>query len=446
MPAETSLVRRVAWAAALAASAAALIAAVATSALAVFLLQGAEDRRLRDAAVILAGELDAGPPSAEHAEAVVRDESKETSHTGLLFAVLDEGGRFLAGDRRVGVPPRGNYSTEGQGRLRLCWVKANHGWTAVAASAHSLPTSRFALAATVAALLSGAVAWVASRPVARKVIAPLARLRARIAALPVDTKIPADLGPAERVSEVDQLRETLAQLLGRVNQALEQAQRFAANAAHELRTPLTAVRAELELLAEDAALSAGAVEGLARAEKTVAELALLVDRLLILATPRGALGDATEVVSLRDLIEDAVGALAPEERQRIRVEERDASIRGDAVVLGTMVSNAITNALKFGSVVHVGIAVEGREAVVHVDDDGPGVPDEDRDRVFEPFYRSDEARHRRLPGHGLGLALVRHIAETHGGRAAFIAKEERGARLEIRFPLSSESPAIPGPA
>ena len=114
------------------------------------------------------------------------------------------------------------------------------------------------------------------------------------------------------------------------------------------------------------------------------------------------------------------------------MSETDALVRGDAVLLGSMVANAIANALKFGSAVRIGVSVSGEFAIICVDDDGPGITGADRERVFDPFFRTDDALQRRLPGHGLGLALVRHVAEMHGGHASFASKATHGARLEMR--------------
>lgn len=432
-----SLTGRIAWAAALAAGAAALVAAIATSTISAFLLQRAEDRRLHEAAVILADELDEGPPTNEHIKAVVLDEVQETDHTGLLFAVFDGNRRLVAGEDRLQFSMAGPCATY-DGRLRACSARSSNGLHAVAASNHTSPSSLFIIAAFVAALLAGIAAWLASRPLSRTVVAPLARLRSRLADLDVDAEADPDLGPDEHVLEVDELRTTLVHLLGRVNDAIEQARRFAANAAHELRTPLTTVRAELELLAEDAELVSNTRENVLRAGKKISDLAVLVERLLVLATPRNSPRERLEVVSLRDLVDDTISTLQPEERERVTAGESDALVRGDSVLLGTVVANALSNALKYGEHVEVDVGEDGLMAVLRVTDDGPGVPADERERVFEPFSRAGVGSRKVVAGHGLGLALIRHVAEMHGGQASFVETKDRRTRIEVRLPTADE--------
>jgi signal transduction histidine kinase len=287
----------------------------------------------------------------------------------------------------------------------------------------------------MSALLAAALAWLAGRPLSRFVVAPLTRLRERIAELDIDAISHTDIGPSEGVLEVDALRSTIGQMILRVDRALGLAQRFAANAAHELRTPLTSIRGELELLSESIADVTPRANA-SRAEQKLAELSLLVERLLILSVPARSRTDAHEVVSLRDLLEDSIGALPGDDRERVAVSDEDALIRGDSVLLATMIANGVANGLKFGSRVSTRLAVVDGEAVIHIDDDGPGISDTERERAFEPFFRSQDALRRRVPGHGLGLALIRHIAQTHGGNASLVDKAERGARLEIRLPVA----------
>jgi signal transduction histidine kinase len=124
------------------------------------------------------------------------------------------------------------------------------------------------------------------------------------------------------------------------------------------------------------------------------------------------------------------------DRQRLQLAEPrgEVVVYGDVMLLGTLISNA----LEFGSLVRVAVLEADNEAVLLISDDGPGVPVGDRQRVFEPFVRVRSAAARRVPGHGLGLALIAHVARWHGGSAKFIDGSP-GAHLEVRLPRRSAS-------
>jgi two-component system OmpR family sensor kinase len=432
-----SLVTRVARSAVIAASISALSAAVAASSLGAFLLQEAEDRRLFEAAGDLVFLLGDAPLSRDQIRAVVRHEHEETQHAGVRFTISTADGAYVAGEQNVDRPPPDQCSTRGGDRLRICSVTSALGLVVTAASLHTSQTVFFFLAGLAALAFSGLVTWFWSRPMARQAIAPFSRLRERVAAIDVDVGGKADLGSAEHVLEVDELRATIGHLLERVGVALEQAQRFAANAAHELRTPLTAVRAELDLLAEPT-LAHGDAGDLNIARSKVADLILLVEKLLVLATPKQIANEPNEIVSLRDVLEDVVRSLEPGQMRRVQLSDADALVRGDATLLASMFANALVNALKFGNEVRVALTVEERIVSVIIDDDGPGIDEADWERVFEPFNRDRSTQRRRQPGHGLGLALVRHIAESHGGSAFFRRPPRTGARLELLLPTMDD--------
>lgn len=434
-PQSRSLVTRVARSAAMAASFAALLAAVATSSLGALLLQRAEDRRLREAAWVLATELGGEPLGIDRIRAVVRHEHEETQHASISFAVAAADGKLAAGDTPLLRPPVGACATDPAARLRACSVSSPGGLIVTAAAIQALETPLFLLAAMAAVAFTGAMTWWWSRPVARAAVAPLSRLRERVAAIDVERSADANLGSSEGVTEVDELRAALGQLIEGLSHALAHAQRFAGNAAHELRTPLTAVRAELDLLAEDQTPAVSPSDGLATVRTKVSELSALVERLLILAAPKSAMATLpTEIVSLRDVIEDVVRALPKEQQARVALPDTDALVRGDAVLLSTLFANGVSNALKFGQNARVGLSLAQGRAIVTIDDDGQGVDEASRERVFEPFFRGENALRRRVPGHGLGLALIRHVAESHQGHAHLGEHAGGGARLLIELP------------
>lgn len=398
---------------------AALITAFTTGGFAAVLLERAEDRRLQEAAVVLGTELE----HAGDVAATVAAEQAETTHMGVVFAVFEASRARIAGDPRITWLSAGRCDAL-RTDFRACAIGAGSR-VVVAGAAYASPLPLLLAAALLAALFAGGLAFVASRPLAAGVVAPLSELQRRLRSSGIAR---ADLGPDSGVLEVDALRAALAELLRRIDEALTHATRFAADAAHELRTPLSTVQAELELLGNEDTFSA---ETLARLRTTVSRLSVLVERLLILAT----LGErgATELVSLRDVLEDTVQALPAPERDRVKLEvSGDLSLHGDATLLTSMVSNALSNGLKFGRTVTARLTAE----VLQFDDDGPGIPLEERQQVFEPLYRGKAARAAGVAGHGLGLALIAHVARHHHGTASF-DDGAPGARLTLRFPSPS---------
>lgn len=451
LPSSRSLLGRVAFGAAISAAIAALLAASVTSVLAAYLTRRAHDRRLMDAALVLAGELEEGLHGEFSVPVIVADEQRETLHTGLAFGVFDAQppSRLLAGDPRV--PALLTASCADAAHLRACAVPARASLWVVAADVPENVTPLLALSSALAALLAGLGAWLASRPIARWLMGPLSELRQEVGAIDFASTHSLDLGPAAGIAEVDALRSAIAELLARVASALRQAERFAADAAHELRTPLTTIRGELELLSEDASIRPDVHASLARAGRRTLELQTLLERLLVLALPDESGWSASELVSLQELAEDMIAPLADAERARISLAEPvgEVLVRGDTTLLNLLFSNSLGNALKFGRRVSVRAFADPPDVVLRVDDDGPGVPAEQRELVFEPFVRLRAAGEPPVVGHGLGLALIAHVARRHGGIAQFVG-EAPGAHLEVRLPRASDthtpSPARPSTA
>jgi signal transduction histidine kinase len=381
-----------------------------------------EQDRLIEAARTLAVELD--EPDADVAW-VIGDETRELAGSGIDIAVFD-GDRHLGGETLERAPD-GCIATAAR---RTCEVRGAR-WIAVASRLRTTEyESRDALmialgmSVAVAAALSALLGWLAARWSLR----PLLGLTARVEGTRDDEEN-VDLGPREGIAEVDALRAALETTLARLKIALDHSRRFAGDAAHELRTPLTAIAGELELLAEVRA-EPDDVESIARTRRVVARLASLVERLLVLAIPQRD-REALEDVQLDECIEDRVAELAPAQRSRVTLTLMTDTPRlaGDASLLTAMVSAGLENALKFSEgPVQLSLSQRGAALVVTIDDSGPGVASVDRERLFRPFERASSA-----PGHGIGLALVAHVAALHRGKVAFVDGAP-GARLEITLP------------
>lgn len=394
------------------------------------------DTRLRGATNILADELleDRDEQGAgDSMAATLADENDELVTSGIRLAVFHQG-RLVAGDAWVRPVPAGECITHGAigSRSRGC-ARDFEQYVLVAAELSqdaSLPWI-YGSAGLLALLVGAVLAGLASVPLTRVALRPLHRLSGALRAVKPGLPVPDELGQSAQTAEVEEIRAALWALIQQQRALLEQSQAFAANAAHELRTPLTAIRAELELLREEAD-SVTDRSALERIERRLGHLGDLVERLLVLASP---VGDKLrgEAVALGDLVQEVVDALPSERRARVQLEVLgEGLVRGDPALLSALLVNAIDNALKFSAPSPVVVKVRDDAEGVSIDvvDAGPGVPTHEQTRVFDPFYRLAGAP---APGHGLGLALIRHIAAAHAGRASFLPARA-GAHLHIQLP------------
>ncbi|HEX6311376.1 MAG TPA: ATP-binding protein [Acidimicrobiia bacterium] len=227
-------------------------------------------------------------------------------------------------------------------------------------------------------------------------------------------------------------------MLNRVDAAHRRQQQFIADASHELRTPLTTIRSELEV-----DLAHPETADLAGTRRSVLEettrLQRLVDDLLALARSDDGAGAARRVpVDLDEIVLEEADALRGRGTAHVdSVGVSGAQVLGDADALARAVRNLLDNAGRHAaSTVTVALAERGDEAVLAVADDGPGIPPEHAERVFERFTRVDEARARHDGGAGLGLAITRDIVSGHGGTISLDRSESGGATFVVRFPLA----------
>jgi signal transduction histidine kinase len=433
-----SFVARIARVTVLVAAAGAALTAVVSTYIAHRLIVAGIDKRMRGAAVALADEI-ATIPSRAEVERDVNEDSRELHHSGLLIAVYQDG-RFVAGDQAAPVAAAGCASQQvRRDTVRLCAVPSGRRMVVVAEATGEIRAQLrlFAEAAGLAVLFTIAAAFLIARRLAARVMGPLTRLRDVVATVPDHSPGGVTLGADEGWEEVDALRTVLMQLLQRLDRALVQAKSFAADAAHELRTPVATMRAELELMAEDPECDMATVkEAIGRVHRTLLAASALIERLLILALPADSDVPEGHAVAMADVVREAVGALPEGSRGRVTVAiAEEGIVRGDASLFRAMADNALDNALKFGDGGPVLVKVESRvdRVVTAFHDSGPGIPLDERQRVFQPFYRTRQARASTVRGHGIGLALIAHVAAGHGGQAVF-RDADRGALLEIVLP------------
>jgi signal transduction histidine kinase len=236
--------------------------------------------------------------------------------------------------------------------------------------------------------------------------------------------------------EISRLAATMNRMLDRLQRGRDRQRRFVSDAAHELRSPVATIRQHSELALNHP--DAVPTEDLAR---TVLDedlrLQRLVEDLLLLARMDERTEDVpSEQVDLDDIVLEEIERVRQTNGTAIDARRLSAGrVRGDRRPLSRLVGNLLENAARHArSTVAVALHEQGGEVVLQVDDDGPGVPEEDRARIFERFVRLDAARDRDTGGTGLGLAIVAEVAALHGGTSRVLDSPMGGARVEVRLP------------
>src|SRR5579875_1658467 len=256
-----------------------------------------------------------------------------------------------------------------------------------------------------------------------------------------------DLGPRMQLSggrrdELRVLADSFSHMRDRLAEAFARQREFIADASHELRTPLTVIRGQLEVLAAQPDPSAEEVRRVERqVQAEVARISRLVDDLLVLTQAERTGFLRPQEIDLRAFVNELWDGLSLTAERRFEVGEVPAgTLHADpdrlAQALRNLGRNAIEHTRPGSGLVRLEVAaLSGGRVAFAVLDDGPGIPAAERERVFERFHRVEGDRSRRSGGAGLGLAIVRAIAEAHGGRVrALAAGEGLGARVELVLP------------
>jgi heavy metal sensor kinase len=248
--------------------------------------------------------------------------------------------------------------------------------------------------------------------------------------------------------ELERLALALNQMIARLDESFQYIRRFTADASHELRTPLTILRGELEALIQRPRLEAEMRDTLGSSLEETERLARIVESLLAISQL-----DAGEAQMAYQSFDLAALTSTTVEQMRLLAEDRqlalhchaagELTIQGDQARLKQVIVNLVDNAIKYtpaGGLVNVWVGCKNRHAVLHVEDNGTGIPAEALPHVFERFYRVDKARSRQIGGAGLGLAIVKAIVTAHGGQVIAESTEGQGTRLRVELPLAGHMP------
>lgn len=301
------------------------------------------------------------------------------------------------------------------------------GETLVVQARSALLVTRLGLPIGLGAGLLGTVIALLALYAMQRAAKPLARLVAAIDR--IDLAGPPALLPAvpRSAPEIRALVDAFNRLQTRLSQLLKARFAMLGGISHDVRTFATRLRLRVDQIPDGPER--------ARAAADVADMIRLLDDALLAS--RAGVGElAQELVEFERIVQiEVADGQARGAAIAFTGAGTDATILGDRLALRRIVANLIDNALKYGGRAYVGLVSEDGSAVLTIDDNGPGIPPDQRDLLLEPFVRLETSRSRRTGGAGLGLAVVRSLVEAHGGTIAIADAPTGGARVMVTLPV-----------
>jgi two-component system, OmpR family, sensor kinase len=388
--------------------------------------------------------------------AIVPGEKTSTNRPELFASTLDNGETSVAqGQENVLsaglVNARDGYSTvplPDVGKLRLLKRVVNlpGGRRVTVGAGEPLASVGHAQRSVAKAFLLAGVlalggAFFAAYLIGVRVSRPLRRMAAVAARVDAGDLHPRLHDVGAHGDEVKVLADAFNHMLDRLTDAFAGQRAFVADASHELRTPLTVIRGQLEVLAAQSSPSAAEVRRVERlVQAEIARISRLVDDLLLLAKTEQTQFLHVEWIDLGAFVPELWDGMSLLAQRRFELDPVPrGTLRADpdrlAQALRNLVGNAIDHTAPERGLVRMRVELAPRESVRFiVEDDGPGIPLDQRERVFHRFHRVDAARDRASGGTGLGLAIVRAITDAHGGTVKAGESPEGGARVELELP------------
>jgi heavy metal sensor kinase len=358
------------------------------------------------------------------------------------------GGAAFPGEGVGGYSERSTRLSDGT-RVRLVSrVHSLEGHTLLIRLAHSeeplYSRLKDLLAASLLVLpLILTAAGLAGYALARRALSPIEQMARRaqeITPEKLDARLPND----DTEDELGQLARVFNDTLARLQHAFEQLRRFTSDASHELRTPLAMIRSVGEVGLQKDGTRADYRDIIGSMLEEVNRLTSLIDSLLTISrADSGHIQLHRTVVPLILLAREAAGlleVLMEEKSLRLVLEgDEDALVEGDALFLRQALVNILHNAVKYSpvrAIVFVRVRKSDQRVTVEIEDRGPGIPPEDRSRVFDRFYRVDKARSRESGGAGLGLSIVKWAVEAHGGTIELESGRAGGCLFRVTLPTA----------
>lgn len=256
------------------------------------------------------------------------------------------------------------------------------------------------------------------------------------------------LNEGNGVDELAKLARTFNKMLERIETAFRVQKEFIANASHELRTPLTTINTQIDvLLIKDRSIEEYKKE-LVSILDDIRSLTDLANRLLLIArTESLSPVNLNSKIRIDDIIwqvQDEIEKSGSDYKVNIRLDEsltdsEQMVVAGDEFLLKTAVSNLADNACKYSpdKKVEISITCSGSNIIITFEDKGIGIPPEEIDKIFQPFYRGSNAKSR--PGHGIGLALVNQIVKNHNGLLDIYSKPGEGSVFTVSLPVADKA-------
>jgi signal transduction histidine kinase len=318
-------------------------------------------------------------------------------------------------------------SVTSRGRLTVLVARSLE----VVAEASAFLKAEVAVAMPLLLLVIGVLTW----RVVGRALSPVDAIRAQVEAIS-SRELHRRVSEPPGSDEISRLAATMNRMLARLQAGRLRERRFVSDASHELRSPVATIRQHAEVAmshpeqTDTRELAEIVLDEDARLQRLVEDL------LLLTKIDEGTLGRGAEPVDLDDLVFEEAKRLRGATDLRIDVAGVSAGrVSGDGEQLGRLIRNLTDNAARHShTTIALSLSERDGEVVLRVDDDGAGVDDEERERIFDRFVRLDEARDRDSGGSGLGLAIVREVAAFHGGTVHVVDGDLGGTAFEVRFP------------
>jgi len=379
--------------------------------------------------------------------AVVRHEFRDEQ--GKVHVAVEELTPVKSGSPTIrvkiapGIPPENTSPVRTlSADEREAYRQARNAYAAQVHAANDRALSKVLLAFGGALLLVTLASVAAGWIVAGRALRPISRITSTARSIS-DRTLDARIGLDGPRDELRELADTFDSMLERLEAAFDSQRRFVANASHELRTPLAIVRTELDVTLDDPEADRDELRAMAyvvrdaneRMERLIASLLALASSEAGIVQARGA--DLAEIVAPALEREEAFADGGPLQLEAALVP---APVAGDPVLLERLAENLIENAVRYNAAVgwvRVRTGIERGEAVLHVTNPGARIDPAAVEELLEPFRRLESSRARSTGGYGLGLAVVRAVAQAHGGRVTVLARREGGLEVTVSLPMAS---------